>query len=122
MKKRRLFDLGKMRHRVEIHDITRTEDDSGGFDRGDPSAASLLGEVWCHIQPISAKEKEWGGQFTELTSHVAWLRYNTSLSEGQTLRYVQVNGGPIDYYVETLFDPDRTKQFHILGLREGGPL
>lgn len=121
MKKNRLFDLGKMRHRIRAYTPTRQDDGSGGFDRQDPSAGTLIGTYWSYIRPVSSRERQWGEQFTERTSHVCWLRYNTSLTEGMIIQR-DVGGTTINYYVECLYDPDNLQEFHMLMLREGGPL
>lgn len=120
MTKKRLFDISKMRHRIRIYGIGRTEDGSGGFTRSDPSGADLIGAYWSYIRPVSARERQWGEQFTEVVTHMAWLRYNTLIKEGMTARRV-FGDRTVDYYVETIYDPDNLKEFLVLGLREGGP-
>jgi SPP1 family predicted phage head-tail adaptor len=115
--KSRLFDIGKLRHRVSIYEVTRTDDGSGGFDREDPSEDTLLGEYWARIDPVSARERQWGDQFTEVTTHKCWLRYNTLVKPGMTLRFRSV-----DYYIEQAFDPDNRLEWLYMTLREGGPM
>ena len=114
--KRRLFDLGKMRHRVSVYVVDRDDDGSGGFDRQDPSGGTKLGDFWAHIAPVSAKERQWGEQFTEETTHHCWLRHNTLIEPGMILRFRNV-----DYYIEQAYDPDNLQEFLFLTLREGGP-
>ena len=121
MSKRRLFDVGKMRHRIAIYGTNRVEDGSGGFDRGDPSGADLIGRYWGHVEPVSVKERQWGEQFTELTTHTCWLRYNTLVEEGMTLRRL-FRDRHVDYYVEGMYDPNNLGEWLVLMLREGGPL
>lgn len=116
MKKRRLFDIGRMRHRVSIYVVTRTDDGSGGFDREDPSGATKLNDYWAHIAPVTARERQWGEQFTEVTTHACWLRYNELVKPGMILRYRNV-----DYYIEQAYDPDNLQEWLLLALREGGP-
>lgn len=126
MSKGRLFDIGKMRHRIAIYGIDRRPDGSGGFTRndidgrGNPDGAGLIGRFWAYIKPVSAKERQWGEQFTELTTHVCWLRYNTLIKEGMTLRRL-FSDRQIDYYIEGMYDPDNLQKFWVLNLREGGP-
>lgn len=117
MKRRRLFDIGLMRHRVSLYTITRRDDGSGGYDRDDPSTVTKLNDYWAHMQPVTAREREWGEQFTELTTHTCWLRYNKLVVPGMVLRF-----RGIDYYVESVYDPDNLQEFMLLTLREGGPL
>lgn len=119
--KRRLFDIGKMRHRIAIYAISRIEDGSGGYDRTDPSGPDLIGRYWCYIEPVGARERQWGEQFTELTTHRCWLRYNPLLKEGMTLRRT-IGSAIVDYYLESLYDPNNLQEFHLAMLREGGPL
>jgi head-tail adaptor len=119
--KRRLFDLGRMRQRVKIYNTTRVEDQSGGFDRSDPSADTLLGTYWAHVEPVSARQREWGEQYTEVTSHVAWLRYDTQLTDGMTIGRV-INAVEVFYYVEGCYDPNNLQEFTLLTLRQGGPM
>lgn len=118
--KKRKFDIGKMRHRIRIYATTRIEDGSGGYDRTDPSGADLIGAYWCHIEPVSAREIQWGEQFTEVVTHSCWLRYNRLIKEGMTVRRV-IGSEHVDFYVEKLYDPDNLKEWLLLGLREGGP-
>jgi head-tail adaptor len=119
MKKRRLFDIGHMRHRISVYTVTRVDDGSGGFDRSDPSEATKIGDYWAHVQPVTARERQWGEQFTEVTTHTCWLRYHDAVAslEGGILRFRGV-----DYYIEQAYDPDNLKNFLVLTLREGGPL
>lgn len=119
--RRRSFDIGKMRHRVSVYATNREMDSSGGFDRTDPSSADLIGKYWCHIEPVSARERQWGEQYTEVVTHRCWLRYNSLLQEGMALRRI-IRGLAVDYYLESLVDPDNLQQWHMLMLREGGPL
>lgn len=119
--KRRMFDIGKMRHRIRVYATNRVDDGSGGFDRSDPSGADHIGNYWCHIEPVTARERQWGEQYTELTTHRCWLRYNTLIKEGMTLRRV-LGSSTIDYYVESMVDPDNLGEFLVLMLREGGPM
>lgn len=121
MTKNRLFDIGKMRHRIAIYATDRREDGSGGFDRNDPSGADLIGRFWGYIKPVSAKERQWGEQFTEVTTHTCWLRYNTIIKEGMILRRL-FRDRHVDYYVEQIYDPTNLQEFLVLNLREGGPL
>ena len=121
MTKRRLFDIAKMRHRIAVYRISRTEDGSGGFDRSDPSLKDLIGHYWGYIRPVSLRERQWGEQFTEVVTHVCWLRYNTVVQEGMTVRRV-TTARSIDYYVHGIYDPDNLQEFLVLMLREGGPL
>lgn len=114
--KKRLFDIGKMRQRVSLYTVTRTDDGAGGFTREDPAPGNLIGTYWGNIDPISARERQWGIQFTEVTTHVCWLRYNTNVYE---TGLVICDG--VTYYVESAFDPDRLKEFIMMTLREGGP-
>jgi len=119
--KTRKFDIGKMRHRIRVYNVDQVDDGSGGFDRGDPDPSDLLTTVWCHIEPVTARERQWGEQYTELTTHRCWLRYNDQLAEGQTWQR-DVGGTTINYYVEQLYDPDNLQEFHLAMLREGGPM
>lgn len=115
--KRRLFDIGKMRHRFSVYAVTRVDDGSGGFDRSDPSGNTKINDYWGFIEPVLSHERQWGEQFTEKTTHSCWLRYNTLVKPGMIIRYDNV-----DYYIETAYDPHNRKEFLLLGLREGGPL
>lgn len=117
MRFNRLFDIGKLRHRVSIYAVTRKDDGAGGFERQDPSGATKINDYWANIEPVSAKERQWGEQFTELTTHKCWLRYNPLVTEGMILRFRNV-----DYYVEQVYDPDNRQEWLILTLREGGPM
>ena len=119
--KRRLFDLGKMRHRIKVYATNRVDDGSGGYDRSDPSGADHIGDFWCHIEPVTSRERQWGEQYTEQTTHRCWLRYNSLLKEGMTLRRV-IGSTVVDYYLESMTNPDETRQYHMLMLREGGPM
>ena len=121
MTKTRSFDLGKMRHRIAVYATERVEDGAGGFDRKDPSGSELIGRYWCHIRPVTAKERQWGEQFTEVTTHMCWMRYNTLIKEGMTFRRI-IGSNQVDYYVESFYDPDQLQQYQIVMLREGGPL
>jgi SPP1 family predicted phage head-tail adaptor len=117
MKKRRLFDIGRMRHRVSVFHVNREDDGSGGFDRKDPvdnEVGPLV--LWAHIQPVTGRELQWGEQFTEVTTHACWLRYNVLVQPGMILRFRNVN-----YYIEQAYDPDNLQEFLLLTLREGGP-
>lgn len=116
---RRLFDTGKLRHRVSLYTVTRVDDGSGGFDRTDPSEDSKIGTFWGHVEPVTARERQWGGQFTEVTSHKCWLRYHTAVS-GLEHGILVFKGD--QYYIETAFDPDELKEWLVLGLRKGGPM
>lgn len=115
---KRKFDIGKMRHRVSLYATTRVDDGAGGFTRSDPSGATKIDDYWANVEPVSAKERQWGEQFTEITTHKCWLRYNTLIAdqEGMILRFRNV-----DYYVESIYDPDQLQEFLMLTLREGGP-
>ena len=117
----RKFDVGQLRHRVAIYSSNRVSDGAGGFDRSDPSGADLIGCYWCNIQPVTARERQWGEQFTEQTTHTCWLRYNVLIKEGMTLTRT-VGDTLISYYLEGLFDPDNMMEWYLLTLREGGPL
>lgn len=121
MKKNRLFDVGKLRHRVGLYATTRTDDGSGGFERSDPSGETKVQDYWAHIQPVTAMERQWGEQFTEQTTHSCWLRYNSLVKERMILRRY-VPKGHIDYYIISAFDPDNLGEWMLLALREGGPL
>lgn len=116
--KNRLFDIGKVRHRVSLFFVNRKDDGSGGFDREDPIDNEIAPlNLWARIEPVSAKERQWGEQFTEVTTHKCWLRYNTLVQQGMILRYRNV-----DYYIEQAYDPDNTQEWLFLTLREGGPM
>jgi SPP1 family predicted phage head-tail adaptor len=115
--KNRLFDIGKMRHRVTLYTVTRVDDGAGGFERQDPSVPTELGTFWARVDPVSAKERQWGEQFTELTTHQCWLRYNAAVLPGMILRHKGA-----DHYIESVYDPDNLKEFIFLTLREGGPM
>jgi len=117
--KNRLFDLGKLRHRVSVYAVTRVDDSSGGFDRQDPSEATKIGEFWGRIEPVSSREIQWGDQFTEVTTHKCWLRYHDEVAnlEGGILRFRNR-----DYYIEQAYDPNNLQEFLLLTLREGGPM
>ena len=115
--KSRMFDIGKLRHRVSLYAVTREDDGSGGFDRADPSGATKIQDYWANLEPVSAKERQWGEQFTEVTTHKCWLRYNTLVQQGMILRYRNV-----DYYIEQVYDPDNLQEWLFLTLREGGPM
>jgi len=117
--KRRRFDIGKMRHRVTLYNTVREDDGYGGFDRLDASVSTEIGEYWAHIEPVSAHERIWGGQFTELTTHKCWLRYNDLLTglDGAIMSWKGKQ-----YYIERIYDPNNLKEFLFLVLREGGPL
>lgn len=114
---RRKKDIGKFRQRVTIYEATRVDDGSGGFDRQDPSDATKVGTFWADLKPVSAKERTWGGQFTEQTTHKCWLRKNAAAVPGAIVRE-----GTTDYYIESAYDPDNLGEFMMLTLREGGPL
>lgn len=119
---RRRFDIGQMRHRIRVYATTRVDDGAGGFTRTDPSGADLIGKYWGHIEPINYRERQWGEQFTELTTHICWLRYNSLIKEGMTLMRTQRNAN-IEYYVQNAFDPDNgMNEYLMLALREGGPM
>lgn len=119
--KSRLFDIGKMRHRIKIYNTVRADDGSGGFDREDPAPDNLYATRWGHIEPVSARQRQWGEQYTEVTTHVCWLRHDATITDGMTLGRV-INGTEVFYYVEGTFDPDNLQQFTLCNLREGGPL
>ena len=127
MTKNRLFDIGKMRHRIAIYGIDRRPDGSGGFTRndldasGNPDGASLISRYWAYIRPVSAKERQWGEQFTEVTTHMCWLRYNTLVKEGMLVRRL-FSSNHVDYYLERSYDPNNLQEVLVLNLREGGPL
>lgn len=121
MKEQRKFDVGKMRHRIAVYAINRQDDEHGGFDRNDPTGGDLIGRFWCKIYPVMGMERQWGEQFTEVTTHMCWLRYNSLLKEGMLLRRI-LTDQTIDYYLERLVDPSNLKEFHVAMLREGGPL
>lgn len=115
--KRRLFDIGAMRDRIEVHVVTRTDDGAGGFERADPSGATLLNKFWSKLEPVSARERQWSEQFTEVITHACWLRYNRLVTHGMIVIFKGE-----EFYVESAFDPDRRMEFLLLALRKGGPM
>lgn len=119
--KNRLFDVGKMRHRIKIYNTVRVDDGSGGFDRSDPSEDDLYATRWGFIAPVSSRQRQWGMQFTEVTTHACWLRFDDQLSDGMVLGRV-IRGTERFYYVEAVYDPENLGEFSFLTLREGGPL
>ena len=70
---------------------------------------------------MTARQRQWGEQYTELTTHVCWLRYDSQLIDGMALGRV-VGGTEVFYYVESTYDPNNLQEFSLLILREGGPL
>lgn len=122
MKRRRLFDLGKMRQRVRVHEITRVEDGSGGFDRQDPAPATLIGTYWGCLEPVVSREAQWGEAFTEQTTHYCWLRCRSTIKPGQTAVIDTPKLGTRYFYIESVLNPDVQGRYIMLMLREGGPL
>lgn len=109
-------DVGALRQRVSIYNITRVDDGAGGFTRSDPSGGTLIGTFWANLKPVGAKEITQASQHVERVTHMALVRYNSAFQDGQTLRHRGV-----DMYIVSVVDPDNLKEWLRLLLREGGP-
>ena len=110
-------DIGKMRHRVIVYAITQVDDGNGGFERSDPSVPTEIATVWANVQPMSAREQQWGMKFQEVVTHKILTRYNAAFLSGQQLRH---DGKP--FYIVSIVDTDQRKEFMTLMCREGGPM
>jgi len=110
-------DVGKMRHRLTIYAITQVDDGNGGFTRSDPSVLTEIATVWGDIQPISAREQQWGMKYQDVVTHRANIRFDARFLPGQQLRH---DGKP--FYIVTIVDTDQRKEFMTLMCREGGPM
>lgn len=110
-------DIGTWQHRAAIYKVTTVDDGAGGRVRQDTSDGStLLGWVWCFIQPVSAKERVWGDQLTEQVTHYMMTRYREDIEQGSIIKWNNV-----EFYAETVTNPDGLKRFMKVQLRQGGP-
>lgn len=110
-------DIGKMRHRVVVYAITQVDDGNGGFTRSDPSPATEIATIWADVQPISAREQQWGMKYQEVVTHRVITRYNALVLAGYPVKHDNRY-----LYIVDIVDTDQRKEFMTLICRDGGPL
>lgn len=110
------YDIGKFRHLVTLHEVTRVDDGSGGFTRTDPSEATVLGQLWAEIEPVSSKEIRLGNKLEDQTTHRITVRWRNDIRQGQLIMY-----GSRQFYILTVTNPSEIRDFLELSCREGGP-
>lgn len=132
MSKRR--NLGRMRHRLTLMAVTRTQDDGGGYARADV----VLANVWARITTIGALEANTYSQLQERVTHKAMIRWRDDVAQGQTAVWLPQGTVEADepdpgdaapdgtaLYIVTAVDADpdgRPGEFMNLICREGGNL
>jgi SPP1 family predicted phage head-tail adaptor len=114
-------NLGKMRHRLTIKAIVRTEDEGGGFARADVD----LAVIWARIAIVGKLEANTYSQLQERVTHKALIRWRDDIRQGQTVVWKRTGRADLPLYVVTSVDADPDKrpgEFMELILREGGNL
>lgn len=104
--------VGKMRERVRIYSLVRTEDAIGGYSTAAPSP--LPDPVYAYIVTLDAYEAKNYSQIDKRVTHVVWVRYNATYARGQTVVW-----GSRQFYVEGVIDRDNRKRFLELACVEG---
>jgi len=97
---------GRLRHRVELQSVTRTQD---GYGEADESWSTYT-TVWAAIEPLRGQERYLAQQVNSDTEIKVVVRYNSSVdSEDRVLigsRVLEVvgviNPGERDEYLELL--------------------
>lgn len=115
--------LGRMRHRLRIKLIRRTEDAGGGYSRADVDGPT----VWARVDTVGALEANTYAQRQERVTHKALIRWRSDVTQGQTVVWVRPasHGGELPLYVVSAVDADpdgRPGEFMELVLRQGGNL
>ncbi len=114
-------NLGKMRHRLAIKEIVRTEDEGGGFARADSDGDV----IWARISIVGKLEANTYSQLQERVTHKAFIRWRDDIRQGQTVIWKRTGRDDLPLYVVTSVDADpdrRPGEFMELILREGGNL
>lgn len=105
------LDPGSLRHRVTIEAVSNLSDGLGGS----VEAWSEWRTVWAHIEPIRVDLRERASQTDELVSHRVHLRQPLEVTSEMRLR----KGARI-FDIETIHDPDETRRYWLLIVREQG--
>ena len=80
------LNVGKLRHRIDIVQVSSVQDSTGGFDL---SSDVIYANVWASIEALAGMEKFAGKQFTSAVTHQIVIRYIGSAPSWQvTFNYV----------------------------------
>ena len=77
------MSLGKMRHRVNIQTLSRSNDGLGG----NTISYSTTVEVWGMVEPLVGNERVEGGQIENRQRYKFTLRHNSNLTTDDRLNY-----------------------------------
>ena len=100
---------GKLRHRVEVQAETATPDEGGGW----ASAWTTAATVWAMVEPLSGRERMWGGAVLGEVTHRVTMRYRAGLTPANRLVYA---GRVFDLLA--VRDPDERREWLECDVRE----
>lgn len=118
--------FGKMRHRVTIQKLTRTDDGAGGYTETWEDIAT----VWAAVEPLSGREYYLAQQTQAEVSHKVTMRYGqwydeyfltpfSSAQEGETVVKPQMrivyDGRPFSFDIQSVIDvKERHRELVVL--------
>lgn len=70
------MNIGKLRHRITIQQLTQTPDGAGGYTKSWVPFAT----VWASVEPISGKEYFEAQQTQSAVTHKIRIRYHTGIT------------------------------------------
>lgn len=81
---RRKRSIGRMRHRLTIMALTRSDDGGGGSSRADAVSAT----VWARVELASVKEVAAYSQLQQRTTHSVLIRQRDDVRQGSTVYWL----------------------------------
>jgi len=115
----RRTDIGQLRHRVKIYELTQVDDDHGGFTRSDPSPDTHKVTVWANVRTASSSEQFRAARVEQQLTHMMFCRFRESLRTIHGFTVIHQGRQMTITNVEVLGD---RKRFMAIMLREGGAL
>ncbi|TPW32757.1 phage head closure protein [Pararhizobium mangrovi] len=106
------LDAGMLNTRLALHAPVDTEDGSGGAVRRWRADAM----VWGHVEPVSARGHERGGQEGQVITHRVTIRARTGMGPG--LRFVRFARA---FEIVAVHDPDESGRYLVCRCREVAP-
>ncbi|MEM7567219.1 MAG: phage head closure protein [Pseudomonadota bacterium] len=90
-------EIGALRRRVAIQEMTLVPDGAGGFESG----WTTIAQTWAAFSPISAAESYDEGLVTSRTTHKVLIRYREDIHPS-----MRIVAGTRSYEVLASLDPD----------------
>lgn len=77
------MNAGQLRHRVTIQQLTRVEDEGGGYEENWADVAT----VWAAIKPLQGNERYEAQQVQSTLTHKVTIRYRVGIKPQMRIMY-----------------------------------